>query len=586
MAKTIDDILSELADGDITLKDVIKIASEKTDISASLKNIVDKLGSWMSLVDYAKFLAKEDIGHSEKTVSKYLGEERKKKKAKTYKEKEEGDEEESDEEAAMTESESESDISGSESEGEGEFTLSREDIEKAKLLTERRKREEEEREAPERKHAPRPPVVKYTTKPVEGGEVPIPIPAYIPTDPNRYFNKCKSEYRSATWLNSNTRRVTSVYTDEPSFGTNAPAVTYKGKTWYIVNDSYFKLQCTRGVKKGFVQDGDMTFTTPEGVTVSMAILYGFSDGTYAMQTPDTFTLEAGYFLEKFATPEQKKDLLVSRPFILDGSHTTNLARKIGKSKLAIIPNAEEVELSIARDGNNTIRTYFNKIADLYVFLDENSVFAQRIKNNYYTGVDIVSLPVSERVDYPELEPYYKNLGKYELDEMGWDLYYMEYVGSKDIKRMKPEKPVRPVIENENKDGKKVFFYGSIFRIDYLKDKFQGQDYKVTDESSKTRILEDDTEFIKKIMNMNITVSEQPKIKKARILDIFDILKENLQMIRNGEVPKLQKSADVCDYCEKHVGENTEFKSVVMNDANQTEIVKYCSINCFNKSPEE
>ena len=86
--------------------------------------------------------------------------------------------------------------------------------------------------------------------------------------------------------------------------------------------------------------------------------------------------------------------------------------------------------------------------------------------------------------------------------------------------------------------------------------------------------------------MNTTVSEQPKIKKARILDIFDILKENLQMIRNGEVPKLQKSADVCDYCEKHVGENTEFKSVVMNDANQTEIVKYCSINCFNKSPEE
>ena len=583
----IDEILNELADGDITLQDVIKIASEKTDISASLKNIVDKLGSWMSLVDYAKFLAKKDIGHSEKTLSKYLGEERKKKKAKTYKEREEGDEEEeSDEEEEITESESESDISGSESEGEGEFTLSREDIEKAKLLAERRKREEEEIDAPERKNAPRPPVVKYTTKPAEGGEVPIPIPAYIPTDPNRYFNKCKSEYRSATWLNSNTRRVTSVYTDEPSFGTNAPAVTYKGKSWYIVNDSYFKLQCTRGVKKGFVHDGDMTFTTPEGTTVSMAILYGFSDGTYAMQTPDTFRLEAGYFLEKFATPEQKKDLLVSRPFILDGSHTTNLARKIGKSKLAIIPNAEEVELSIARDGNNTIRTYFNKIADLYVFLDENSVFAQRIKNNYYTGVDIVSLPVSERVDYPELEPYYKNLGKYELDEMGWDLYYMEYVGSKDIKRMKPEKPVRPVIENENKDGKKVFFYGSIFRIDYLKDKFQGQDYKVTDESSKTRILEDDTEFIKKIMNMNTTVSEQPKIKKARILDIFDILKENLQMIRNGEVPKLQKSADVCDYCEKHVGENTEFKSVVMNDANQTEIVKYCSINCFNKSPEE
>ena len=116
----IDEILNELADGDITLQDVIKIASEKTDISASLKNIVDKLGSWMSLVDYAKFLAKKDIGHSEKTLSKYLGEERKKKKAKTYKEREEGDEEEeSDEEEEITESESESDISGSESEGEG-----------------------------------------------------------------------------------------------------------------------------------------------------------------------------------------------------------------------------------------------------------------------------------------------------------------------------------------------------------------------------------------------------------------------------------------------------------------------------------
>lgn len=73
----IDEILSELANGDIEVKDVIKIATSKSDMASTLRSIVDKLGSWESLKDYAKYLAKENIEYSTKSLSSYLGESKK-----------------------------------------------------------------------------------------------------------------------------------------------------------------------------------------------------------------------------------------------------------------------------------------------------------------------------------------------------------------------------------------------------------------------------------------------------------------------------------------------------------------------------
>ena len=597
MAKSADEVLKELASGEITIKDVLKISLSKTETAEILNNIVDKLGSWEALKDYAKFLSKKGVLNKKSSLKTYIGKKKEAKKQKIAKEKEEGEseseEDEEDIEEIETEDESEEDESeedvesGEEEEEQTEIKpmLSKEEFEKAKLLAERIKREKEDTHKKE--STPREPVIKYTTKPAEGGEIPVPIPAILPVESHRFFNICKKEYRSAVWLNSSTKRVTVVYTDDPNYGTNA-SVKYGGKVWYMVNDLYFKLQCNSRNKKQFQDDGFLQFTDKDGNIVQMDILYGFSDGTYAKQTRDMFNLETNYFIEKFATPTQKKDLLTARPFSLVGSETTNLARKIGKSKLALIPNSEEVELSIANDGNDTIHTYFKKVANLYVFLDEDSVFAQRLQMNYYKNIDVLSLPVSERIDYPELASYYENVAAYELDEMGWELYYMEYAGGKDIKRIRPEKPEKPVIEGENKDANKIEYKKSLFSIKNMKRKFQSQEYIIEDESGKSVNIEQDTEFIKKIMNMNTEVAEKPKEKKVKILDIFDILKVHLQMLRNGEIPKLDisKSQDICDYCDTHVGENSEFKSVVVNDQKETEIVKYCSINCFNKSPED
>lgn len=557
----------------IQLLDMIKEKSH----NSGLKRVYKSLGDWIEVKEYGWFLDNEELENNEKNLKKFMEEQgltEKKKKEKKQKQSEgseTGSESESEEE--MEEEEDESDESESETETEeegeeeGEAKLSSEELEMARLLAERIKREREQEQRKSEK-IPREPVVRYTTKPVEG-EVPEVLPALMPTDPYRYITECKKEYRSAVWLNTPGKRVTGVYTDNPDYGTSTGNLKYEGKIWYMANDAYFKLQCTSS-NKSATKNG-MEFRTPSGDVVKINILYSFSDDTYEKQTLDMYKLELNYFIEKLATPEQKKDLLCARPFFLEGG-TSELARRIGRGKLAI-PNGDKVEEDIAKLPNPTIRDYFLKISSVYSFLEDNSVFAQRVK--YYKDVDILTVP---KYDYPILTDYYTKLIQYEVEEMCWDLYYMEYTSSKAFKKAMSMKPVRPTIENENKDGKKIFYNDVVSDIKTLQDNFKNGNYEVNGKKAGE-------DFVKIILAMDMEVKETPKVK-VKMLDIFDIIRENIRIIRNGEIPKMEKSADACNYCEKHVGENSEFKSVIMNDENESEIVKFCSIKCFNKSPEE
>ena len=156
MAKSADEVLKELASGEITIKDVLKISLSKTETAEILNNIVDKLGSWEALKDYAKFLSKKGVLNKKSSLKTYIGKKKEAKKQKIAKEKEEGEseseEDEEDIEEIETEDESEEDESeedvesGEEEEEQTEIKpmLSKEEFEKAKLLAERIKREKED----------------------------------------------------------------------------------------------------------------------------------------------------------------------------------------------------------------------------------------------------------------------------------------------------------------------------------------------------------------------------------------------------------------------------------------------------------
>ena len=393
--------------------------------------------------------------------------------------------------------------------------------------------------------------------------------------PDRYLEACTRQYRDSVWLNTDTRRVDRIYTNNIEYGLERDTIVYNGLTWYPVSEAYFRLQCKTRSDKKEVQGNSFIFTKNDGTVVVLNVLYHFTDGTYAPQDIFMYRAEINYFVEMTANDIQRRDLLTSRPFTLED----NRARTVGKDALAGIPESEAVELSIANLPTSTNRDYLENIASLTAFMLDDSVFKQRLKLGYYVGVDISRLPSNEKADYLEEREYYTSMIRFEVDRLAWELFDIVHAGEKMQKRQKADQPQVPVIQDKNTDGTKVFYNGVIYDIATLHAQFASGNIVLNG-------TEAEQTFVQKINRMNLSPKTKTDMKVIKPkLNIFKILEASLENLRNNELTKLNADKEVCDYCSKHVGENSQFKSVMMDDSNQIKIVNFCSTNCFEKTKE-
>lgn len=447
----------------------------------------------------------------------------------------------------------------------------------------REKREEEEREArriageelPREKRE----IPHVTRSIILGEDQPVYQVANVFEAPeDRQLEECTSQYRNSSWLNTPERRVDGIYTDNIEYGLDRDKVNLD-ITWYPVSEAYFRLQCkTKSDKKSFSNDS-IQFTTADGTVISLRVLYHFTDGTFALQDQRMYRAEMEYFYERTATPLMRRDLIMSRPFV----RSDNPVRRVGRDALAGIPESAAIEERIANLPLNSNLEYIEKIASITAFTLHDSVFDQRLKLGYYIGVDVATLPTNEKVDYPQLREIYNSIGvTIEKDRLSWEVFDVMNIGEKVAKRDPPRVLHTPEIENQNTDGKKVYYHvtNKVYDIADLQARFKtGNTVLEGTEAEPT--------FVQKINRMNLSSKSQGEMEVTKPkLNIFSILKANLEKLRNDSLTNLPPTTEVCDYCNKHVGENSQFRSVLMDDNNQMKIVNFCSTKCFEKTEEE
>ena len=406
-------------------------------------------------------------------------------------------------------------------------------LEKERLRTlETAQREEKKRRQIEALNTVNPPVVlqtRHTTQPI--GEIREQSRQFMrPT--NKQFEKCKRAFVSSDWLSVAGNRVSETYTTNIKYGNvNKPQITIDSNVWYPVNDFYYRVRCNH--KESVKWEDDIILFEVDGVE-PIRILYKFTNGEFVLQTKTMFDTEQLHFLLERSNPLEKMRLMLSEKFNPLNNHLYDIAFR--NCKQAGMPHPDRVlpfiEVSCIGKQNYD---YLKKVAEITVFMKNNSVFLQRIQLKYYNDAIIPTLTSYEKADYPEMREYYLGLIEGEIDKMGWETYNLINKGMQLYKLPETIEKLPPVITNENTIGSSVFCEqdGLIYDIKTLYLDFINKDF----------VTNKPPQFVNKITRMNPLGKIQT--------DIFAMLKEKLHTIRNFEFTKLQPSTKVCDYCNTH-----------------------------------
>ena len=564
---TLGKILNDFLEDRMTKQEMNELSTSGSELGDKLREILEATDSFKKTKDYARYLVEYNLKHSTANLAKFLEESQEKEITHRRKEKkahEEGqsEEEETEEEEAEVETESETETESEVETEEQQKRKKKEDLPKftmedeliANMLMERIQREKDletqriERVQAKSKKSPRVHHEKSRTLEVSvAGHQPGGVIEYIGPSANlayfemsdRQLTMCSNEYRHAVWLNSPEKRVVGVYCDDHRFGVANRSFDYMDEKWYAVNKNYFTVQC-KTPRELKTQRGDtavfMSNSGKKTEEIKFKILYAFNNGTLLLQDEDVFQAEQTYFMEKYANPEQRKDLLLSRPFYISSGV---LARNLGRRQFEGIPEGDAIEESIAlkvsKMHDPTIMDYFEEIANISAYLKDNSVFKQRLQMGYYSGVDISELDDYEKFDYAELRDYYLNVFQYEVYSLGWSLFgltYMKHFNKPEFKLMP-----RPEIEDENLDGTLISYDEQVMSIDSL----IALGKKAVKRTGK---------FNKKIERMRPRYERgvaKEVHRKSPVPDIFDVLEENLKEIKTRVLPKLQKSAKLDEF---------------------------------------
>ena len=549
---TIGKLLNDFLEDKIEKEEMREIVESETELGEQLRKIFEATDSFKVTKKYAQYLITANLKHSTANLAKFLEENQEKDithrvKERKTRENQSGDEEDEEEEDIDDESES-----GSESDSESDeeednqmdeifSKLSPTTKEFTNMLRERIKREEDsetqrlKRVKTKSKKSPSHVLEKQRTVEVSDmGKTAGDVIEYVSPPKYEYFERsdrqlkeCTREYIAPTWLNSGGKRVVGVYCDNRDFGKKSRRITYMGEKWYAVNKKYFIIQC-KTPRELKTQRGDMMVFGTGKSEKTFKILYKFNDNTFSIQNEAIFSAEKAYFIERYASPEQRKDLLLSEPF--DSEHS-NIARNLGRLQFKDIPDGDAIEKRVAITAmyleDPSVMNYFREIAKISAYFKDNSVFKQRLQMGYYSGVDITTLSDYDKFDYPELEKYYDNVYLNELYSLEWSLYDLTYKGAKHFNKPVFDAMERPEIVNENLDGTMIFYDGNILSIDSILENG----------------IKSSAEFAEKIKKMH--KPRPTKVLNIRVKpvvpDIFQVLQDQLKQLKEKVVPTLAKS---------------------------------------------
>lgn len=223
-------------------------------------------------------------------------------------------------------------------------------------------------------------------------------------------------------------------------------IKHNGRDWYQANNAFFELMA---MSSNMRQDGNTLYISTSSDVVSARVMYMYTNGKFVEQNNAVFDMMQRYFMIRRAPVNVQKNMRVDEHFSSDNKH----ARALGRSCLAF-PGGKEQEEIIALKINGedrSIKEYFRRIINISVYLEENSVFKQRLDQKWFPG-DLTKLSVYDKIDYEELAPYYLELSEYKLELLVWEYFFM--CGGK-IVRINLVQPKRPHIAHENTDGLKI-----------------------------------------------------------------------------------------------------------------------------------
>ena len=254
-------------------------------------------------------------------------------------------------------------------------------------------------------------------------------------------------YKNAEWMRDE-NGVKHIYiTDAPDkYVARQTMIKHNGHDWYQANNAFFELMA---MASNMRQDGHTLYISTSAEVVSARVMYMYTNGKFVEQNNAVFDMMQRYLKIRRAPTNVQKNMRAEERFSSDNKH----ARALGRSCLAF-PGGNEQEEIIALKINGedrSIKEYFRRIINISVYLEENSVFKQRLAQTWFPG-DLTKLSVYDKIDYEELAPYYLELAEYKVELLVWEYFFM--CGGKNV-RINLVQPKRPHIAHENTDGLKI-----------------------------------------------------------------------------------------------------------------------------------
>jgi len=260
-------------------------------------------------------------------------------------------------------------------------------------------------------------------------------------------------YKNAEWMRDE-NGVKHIYITDVTGYTGAPdkyfarqtMIKHNGYDWYQANNAFFELMA---MSSNMRQDGHTLYISTSAEVVSARVMYMYTNGKFVEQNNAVFDMMQRYLKIRHAPTNVQKNMRAEERFSSGNKH----ARALGRSCLTF-PGGNEQEEIIALKINGedrSIKEYLRRIINISVYLEENSVFKQRLAQMWFPG-DLTKLSVYDKIDYEELAPYYEKLAEYKLELLVWEYFFM--CGGKNV-RINLVQPKRPHIAHENTDGLKI-----------------------------------------------------------------------------------------------------------------------------------
>lgn len=473
------------------------------------------------------------------------------------------------------------------------------------------------------------------------GEVSRNPPPVTKTTGLEFDPSCYNKQVSVPWING---KVKSIWLRSPpgeeinmNYVIKGESVQdEKGNMLYKAGRSFYHLQCNYLSHKRRQNGYILTSYDSNNEPVRYIVVYELANATnkdkWVYQDKKIFNDQVGY-LRGRDTDSVKLLFAIRAEIVSENARTTGkiiLTNRLQEDMdVDMNDYVDRLEKSIY-DENKTIESYFSAIVGITVFLDSwnRSIFKERVKSLFYQPETLPDLSISEKLpevfDNPnislskedEMKKYIRILVKKQVNDIVKQIARLRQPGMIKSRPMVANISIVPRIDtskgpdcvqdliSKGIEPTKIMYYTDIdektycFDVLELKVKFEAGEY-INNESGN----QFSQEFITKVLRfdpytVDVLEDEKPissiSIKDVRIVapglkekileDIERMEAKMIEEVKSEITEVVEDTSDICDYCRKHIEENTGYKTMIERN-NSYELVRFCSEKCFEDTEE-